>query len=102
MIDWIGLASNALWILGLTVGLATLSYASWQASIHKEKFTARLKRVPIQLALNLAGLLFSAGLAATSDAMLEIVLWIGLALAFAAQVILLEITRKREETSQRE
>lgn len=102
MIDWSGLASNALWILGLTAGLATLSYASWQASIHKQKFTARLKQVPIQIALNLAGLLFSAGLAATSDAILEIVLWIVLALAFAAQVILLEIARRREETGQGE
>lgn len=100
MIDWIGLASNALWILGLTVGLATLSYASWQAAIHKEKFRATLKRIPIQIALNMAGLLFSAGLAATSDAMLEIVLWVVLALAFAAQVMLLEITRRRGESGQ--
>lgn len=100
MIDWAGLASNALWILGLALGLATLSYASWQASILKERFTATLKRVPIQIALNLAGLLFSAGLAATSDSALEIGLWIVLALAFAAQVILLEITRRREETGE--
>ena len=102
MIDWVGLASNALWILGLTVGLATMSYASWQASIHKEKFTTRLKWIPIQISLNLAGLLFSAGLAATSDARLEIVLWTVLALAFAAQVVLLVITRRRGETDQGE
>lgn len=95
MIDWSGLASNALWILGCAIGLATLSYASWQASVYGEKFTARLKQVPIQISLNIAGLLFSAGLAATSDATLETILWIGLAVAFAVQVILLEITRRR-------
>jgi hypothetical protein len=101
MIDWGNLASNALWIVGLAVGLATLSYASWQASLHNEKFRQRLKHIPIQIALNLAGLLFSAGLAATSDTTLEIALWSVLALAFVAQVIFLEITRRRENASQR-
>lgn len=100
MIDWTGLASNVLWILGLALGLATLSYASWQASIHKEKLGARLKRIPIQISLNLAGLLFSTGLAATSERGLEIGLWTVLALAFAAQAVLLEITRRREKTGE--
>lgn len=97
MIDWIALASNTLWILGCSAGLATLSYASWQASIRGEKFAAQLKRIPIQISFNIAGLLFCAGLAATSGSSLETVLWGILALAFAAQVILLEIGRRREE-----
>jgi hypothetical protein len=97
MIDWIALASNALWILGCSAGLATLSYASWQASIRGEKFIAQIKRIPIQISLNLAGLLFCAGLAATSGASLEIALWGILAVAFAAQVVLLEIGRRRDE-----
>jgi membrane protein required for beta-lactamase induction len=95
MIDWIALVSNALWILGCSAGLATLSYASWQASIRGEKFTAQLKRVPIQISLNIAGLLFCLGLAATSGASLETVLWAILAIAFAAQVISLVIGRRR-------
>lgn len=100
MIDWGNLASNALWITGLAVGLATLSYASWQASLHNEKFRKRLKHIPIQIALNLAGLLFSAGLAATSDTPLEVALWSLLALAFTAQAIFLEITRRRGDANQ--
>jgi membrane protein required for beta-lactamase induction len=95
MIDWIALASNALWILGCAAGLATLSYASWQASIRGDKFTAQLKRIPIQISLNFAGLLFCAGLAATSGVSLETVLWGILAIAFAAQIVLLEIGRRR-------
>lgn len=91
MIDWIGVGSNALWILGCAIGLATLSYTSWEASVHGEKFTARLKRTPVQISLNLAGLLFSLGLATTSDSTLEIVLWGILTIAFSAQVIILGV-----------
>jgi presenilin-like A22 family membrane protease len=86
MIDWIDLASNALWILGLAVALATLSFASWQASLYHEKLRARLRQPAIQIPLNLAGVLFCAGLAATSGRFFEIVLWIVLGIAFAVQV----------------
>ncbi len=87
MIDWGGLAANTLWIIGCALGLGTLSYASWDASIHKEKLSARLKRPSYQVALNLAGLLFGLGLAATSSKPLEIALWLILSALFLAQVI---------------
>jgi len=87
MIDWVSVGSNALWILGCAVALATLSYASWEASVYHEKFTSRLKRTPMQISLNLAGLLFSLGLAATSDALFERILWLLLVIAFAAMLI---------------
>jgi hypothetical protein len=87
MIDWYNLAVNALWILGCAVALATLSYASWEASLMKEKFTARLNRPFYQIALDLAGFLFCTGLAGTSDSTLEIILWSILALAFLIQMI---------------
>ena len=87
MIDWISVGSNALWILGCAIALATLSYASWEASVYNEKFTARLMRTPILACLNLAGLLFSLGLAATSDAVIEKVLWLVLAVAFGGLLI---------------
>ena len=87
MIDWLSVGSNALWILGCAVALATLSYASWEASVYDEKFTARLGRAPILASLNLAGLLFSLGLAATSDATIEKILWLILAVAFCGLLI---------------
>lgn len=86
MIDWANLAANSLWILGCTLALATLSYASWEASVYKDKFTARLKKPAIQISLNLAGILFCAGLAATSSKTYEIILWSVLALLFLLQV----------------
>ena len=87
MIDWYNLAANSLWILGCAVALATLSYASWEASLLKEKFTTRVKRPSYQMALSLAGFLFCAGLAGTSDSTLEILLWSILALAFLVQMV---------------
>ena len=87
MIDWYNLATNSLWILGCAVALATLSYASWEASIKKEKFTTRLKKPSYQIALSLAGFLFSAGLAGTSDSTLEVILWSILGLAFLVQLV---------------
>ena len=87
MIDWVSVGSNALWILGCAIGLATLSYASWEASVYDEKFTARLRSTPILVSLNLAGLLFSLGLAATSDSTIEIILWLLLTIAFGGLLI---------------
>lgn len=88
MIDWMNLAANALWIVGCALALATLSWASWQAAEAKEKLRTRLGRPAPQAFLNLAGLLFSAGLAATSDAMWERALWAVLAVLFLAQFVL--------------
>ena len=87
MIDWISVGSNALWIIGCAIGLATLSYASWEASVYKEKFAARLKRTPVLASLNLAGLLFSLGLAATADSAIEKILWLVLSVAFGGLLI---------------
>ena len=87
MIDWVNLAANSLWILGCAVALSTLSYASWEASLLEERFVTRLKLPAYQVALNSAGFLFSAGLAATSDTTLEIFLWLILTVVFLAQII---------------
>lgn len=98
MIDWANLAANALWILGCATALATLSYASWEASVLSDNFINRLKLHSYQIALNLAGFLFSAGLAWTSDTTLEIVLWSILTVAFFAQMVA-SYWRKRNAVS---
>ena len=93
MIDWLNLVSNSLWIFGLVLALATISYASWQASTNHEKIRQTLGGPSIQIAFNLAGVLFCAGLAATSAKIYEIVLWTILAIAFGVWVILSWIQR---------
>lgn len=99
MIDWFNLFANSLWILGCSLALGTLSYASWEASTYQEKMRERLKRSAMQISMNLAGFLFCTGLAATSDKTIEIVLWVVLALLFVAQVVVAIIQKKkRKET----
>ena len=95
MINWVNLGANALWILGCAMALAALSYASWESSIYKEKFSNRLKRPEIQAALCLGGFLFTAGLAATSGSILETTLWTILAAAFLIQGWILWIRRRQ-------
>jgi hypothetical protein len=82
LIDWGNVFGNALWILGCAVALATFSYQSWRASMHREKFTVMLKQPGAQIAMNLAGLLFCLGLAATSDSLVKYIIWGIFAAAF--------------------
>jgi len=86
MIDWYNLLMNALWIFASALALATVSYASWQASMLGEKFWRVLGNPGIQVALNIAGLLFCIGLAGTSDVLWQRVLWILLAIGFVLQI----------------
>jgi hypothetical protein len=75
MIDWISVAANALWIAGLALALASFSYASWQASVARDRLRNHITQPGVQRALNLAGALFCAGQAATSDMLFTAVLW---------------------------
>ena len=86
MVDWFNLAANSLWILGCALALATLSYARWEASTKGEKLRSQLNSHHFQVPLNLAGALFCLGLAGTSDAVWEIVVWLILAVLFCVQI----------------
>lgn len=99
MIDWFGVLANSLWILGLAMALATFSYASWQASLHHERTLDRLKRSEILIAFSLSALLFCSGLAATSDTLLEIVIWSVLGFLFLVQIIL-TVYQNRKSTNE--
>jgi hypothetical protein len=87
MIDWVNLAANALWIVACAWALATFSYASWEASYYHEKLRQRLGRPAIQLSFTVAGALFCAGLAATSQGWLRIGVWVVLGLLFLIQAV---------------
>jgi hypothetical protein len=87
MIDWWGVFSNAIWIGGAALALATLSYASWEASANHQRLRQALTQRPIQAALNIAGAVFCLGMAATARGPLEIGVWLVLAGLFAYQWI---------------
>jgi hypothetical protein len=86
MIDWAMVGANTLWIVGLAIGLATLSYVSWDAWASQETFRRRLARPAPQGTLALAGFLFCLGLAATSKVIWQIAVWLVLAVLFLWQV----------------
>jgi hypothetical protein len=99
MIDWVNVGFNALWIIASALALATLSYASWKASIEKEKLRAVLKKPAYTACLDTAGLLFCAGLAGTSGSTLEIILWSVLGVLFAVQIVLLALGKGQRAQS---
>jgi hypothetical protein len=88
LIDWPSLAANALWIAGLSLALAALSFAGFEASSSQQRLGAVLKQRRFVFTLNLAGALFCSGLAATSSQLLELILWIVLAVLFLVGILL--------------
>ena len=88
MIDIWGVIANSLWVLGLSVLLAALSWAHWVASTEKSRFRTVLRRPATQLTLDLGLFLFCSGLAATARAWWERVLWGLLAAAWVVQAYL--------------
>ena len=87
MIPWLSLATNALWIFGLAVELAVLSYAYWRGQVEGGGMRGAFGRRNVRLGLNGGGLLFCLGLAATAGEWFEIVLWIALAASFGFQIV---------------
>lgn len=96
MIDWTNLFFNALWIFALAIGLACLSYASYEASDRSTSMRTEFGRPGVQLFINVAGLLFCVGLAGTSDRTLEIVLWGVLAFLFLIQLVYAAFNARRQ------
>ncbi len=83
-IDWFGVFSNALWVLGLATALAAVSYADWRRRLAQPRLTLRqaLGQPTFQAAWSLGLLLVSAGLALASEPLWQTALWAVLALAF--------------------
>jgi hypothetical protein len=86
MIDWFNLVANALWILACAIALATLSHASWAASLRHEKLGKILALRQYHTSINLAGILFCLGLAGTSHKWWEIMLWLIIGALFTGQL----------------
>ena len=87
MIDWPLILFSAVWIGGAALALATLSYASWSASLRGERLRAVLQRSKYQRLLLVAACLICVGLGLTAASWLETILWILLAVISAATFI---------------
>jgi uncharacterized membrane protein YtjA (UPF0391 family) len=75
MIDWLNVAANALWIIGCSILLAAFSYASWAASENKQRISISLRSKGVWRALHTGGILVFSGLAATSNSIVQAILW---------------------------
>lgn len=87
LIDWPGVARNALWILGLSIVLAAWSYASWWASMRRIKMRHALGLPLFQTPFAVGLILFCASLAWSSARWWERGLWIVLGVAFVWQAV---------------
>ncbi len=76
MIDWINLFTNSLWIIGLSVALAALSYASWQSKVNRQSLRSSFEQPLINRMLLFAGSLVSLGLFSTSKRLWESGIWL--------------------------
>ncbi len=87
MIEWPLVLSSAMWISGAALALATLSYASWPASLHGERLRAVKQQSRYQRVLLIAGCLVCVGLGLTAVSWLETALWSILAMISVATFI---------------
>ncbi len=75
MIDLRMVASGALWILGLAVILAALSWGNWEAKVSRSRLREALARPHLQCTISAGLALFCVGLALGANRWWERALW---------------------------
>ena len=86
MIDWYSIFATSLWVSGLAIVLAAVSYAWYEAAASRRRLRLVLGLPPFELAYTAGLALFSLGmLAQTDSAWWESLLWLLLAIAFGVQ-----------------
>jgi hypothetical protein len=87
MIDVGVVAANGLWVLGLSLVLAALSWAYWRALEEGERLRRALARGGPRRTVDVGVFLFCAGLVATSRRTWEGVVWAALTGAWLIQAL---------------
>ena len=100
MINWSSVGTGSLWIAGLAIIFATISYAHWQAGERGERLRAVLGVFACQVGLDLGMLLLCTGLFFTARSIWERLAWAALALFSAASALDKWRARRRSETTQ--
>lgn len=85
MIDWVVVGFGALWIIGLGLVTAALSFANYLASQQKRRFKQALEMPAFRIMINLGLVFFCLGWAGGVTAVWERLLWAFLALMFTLQ-----------------
>ena len=85
MIDWVVVGFSALWILGLALVVAALSFANYLAGRQKRRFRQALEMPACRIVLDLGLVFFCLGWVGGVSTTWERFVWGGLALIFALQ-----------------
>ena len=86
MVDWLGVATNSVWILGLALVLAVLSYADWSAHMTRQRLREVLGQAAFRVTLWSGLTLFCVGVALSGGRWWERALWGVLAVMAAVEV----------------
>jgi phosphatidylglycerophosphate synthase len=86
MINWWNLITNSIWILALSLALAVVGIAYYQAQREGEKLRQVLKTPKYTLTLNISGVVFCLGMALTSTKWWDVLLWIVFVGLFGYQI----------------
>jgi hypothetical protein len=97
---WI-VVKNGLWILGLSLLLATWSYARYAAYEERVKTKAKLNELKYSLAIDAGMLLFVAGMAATESRTWAFVLWLLIGVAIVVHGVL-QVRESRRSADQQD
>ena len=93
MINWQSLIFNSLWIFGLSLLLAAVSYHYWDAAQSERSLRLQLSRPGFLVWFWMAILLISIGLLGISQQLWEMAFWAVLTIVSAVNIIL--TTRKK-------
>ena len=83
MIDWLNVFTNAIWLVGLAICIATISYADWQAWAAGARLRSLLETPLYALALYSGLLLVGLGAALSTERWWERLAWALITLGFA-------------------
>jgi len=83
MIDWYSVGFGALWIFGLGLVTAALSFAYYSASQKKRRFRQALEMHACRIMINLGLVFFCLGLTGSVSTVWQRIVWAILALIFA-------------------
>ena len=87
LIDWRGVGFATLWIVGLAIELSVLGFVDFHAKEGGERRRDLLRKPVYALWVNLGLVLFCLGVLGSSRTWWERLLWIVLAVAFAAYAV---------------
>ena len=86
MIDWYSVGFGALWIFGLGLEVAALSFANYLASQQKRRFRQELEMPACRIMIDLGLVFFCLGWTGSVSSTWERIVWAVLALIFAVRI----------------